>query len=196
MHWEVKWVFMNVLRRVAQIGQPGEATPGSYHVVFMAGAETKTHGILGIVRHRKAGDLQITKTESGAGFKDLPIGAMTQSRLHRTRCLGVGKDADVGKFLKTLQCRGMIPVFVGEKNGVNTVQLVSDALEELPQFSGGKTGIDQHVSLGGLEQGAIARTTATKNAKTQRHAIQQGACWSGDNLISVELTLTLSLAAS
>ncbi len=160
-------MLMDVLRCMSEIGEPSETATGRDHVIFMTSAEPKSHWVLGVVRHGKTGDLQIAKLEGSTRFENLPIRAMAQARLHGPGGGGIGKNPDMGEFLQSLNGSSMIAVFVGEKYGINPVQVMIRAFEELAQFTGGKSCIDQNMRFSRLEQGAITRTSATQNAKTQ-----------------------------
>jgi len=67
------------LGSMAQIGQPGEA-PGRREQVIRPVGEEKRHGIVRVVRHGEALDLEIAEAKAGAGLEALPVGVMLQNR--------------------------------------------------------------------------------------------------------------------
>src|SRR5690606_31743606 len=84
-HVDLAQVFVDVLWRVAEVGQPCEAAPRRKQIVGEAVAETKSDGILRIMRHLKTRDLEIAKLKRGAGFKIHQIRIVAEIHLHGAR---------------------------------------------------------------------------------------------------------------
>ena len=158
----------DVLRGMAEIGEPGEAVAGRKEVLPALGEE-KRDGIVGVVRHGEALDLEVAETEAGSGFKVLPVGAVVQPALH---CAGggvVGKNLDLRMARKAADPDGMVTVLVGEKDGIDAVERFTDGGEQPAQAAGRKPGVNQHAGVSGLEQGAIAFAAAAEDAEPHAH---------------------------
>src|SRR5258708_33114794 len=59
-------LFADILRRVAEIGQPRERAARREQVAILSAGETKSHRLLRIVRHREAFDLEVAKPKPRA----------------------------------------------------------------------------------------------------------------------------------
>jgi hypothetical protein len=161
----------DVLRGVAEVGEVGEGTARGKKVVGVAVGETKTDGLLSVVRDGEGVDFEIAETEAGAGFEELPRGAMggVEFRLHGATGGRIGEDLDVRMFLQAVDGGGVIPVFVREKNGVDAFEGFAGVGEEGGEFAGGEAGIDEDARTFGHEQRGVARTAGTEDAEAHGH---------------------------
>lgn len=87
-----------------------------------------------------------------------------------TRRGGVREDADMGEFFQAVDAARVIAVFMRDENGVDAVERFPHAREQRGEFSHGKARVDEHACAFRDEQRCVARTAATKNTKTHRHA--------------------------
>jgi len=160
--------FADVLRGVAEVGEPGERAARREQAAF-AVREEEPHRVMRIVRHGEAFDFEVAETEARAGFEQLPGRAVPEPGLCGARGGGVGKDFYVGKFCEAAEAGGMVAVFVGEKDRIDAAQRLPVRGEQFAQAAGGEAGVHEHARGVGLEQRAIARAAASKDAKSHGH---------------------------
>jgi len=64
---------------------------------------------------------------------------------------------------------GMIAVFVGEKYRIHAFERIAGFGQKFAQFFGGKSRIDEHAGVVGLEQSGVAGAATAKNAESKGH---------------------------
>ncbi len=159
---------LDVLRGVAEIGEPGETVRRREEVVRPVGEE-KGHGVVRVMWHGKAFDLEIAESEARAGLEKLPVGAVFQPGLYGAGGGMVGEDLDRPVARQSADAGGVIAVLVCEEDGIDAFERLADGGQQLRDSPGRETGVDEHARVLGLEQGAIALTTAAEDAKPQTH---------------------------
>lgn len=155
---------------VAEVGEPRERAARGEEVVGGAGGEGEADGFLGVMGDGEGVDLKVAETETGAGLEDLPFGGVVEPGLDGAGGSGVGEDGEFGVLFEGVDAGGVVPVFVGEKNGVDGVEGGAGVVEELAEFAAGEAGIDENARAGGLQHGGIARAATAQDAETNRHA--------------------------
>jgi hypothetical protein len=137
----------------------------------VAGGETETDGLLGVVRDGEGIDFQIAKTEPRTGFEELPRRAVRGVEFGLDGAAGrrVGEDLDVGVLLQAVDGGGVIAVFVRKKNGVDAFEGLAGGGEERGEFFDGEAGVDEDARTFGHEQRGVARAAGTENAEAHGH---------------------------
>ena len=166
---DVANALVDVLRGMAEIGQPGEATAGGKQVGLVSVGEREADGFLGVVGDVKAFDFEVLENEAGAGFEDLPGDFVVELGLDGAGGGGVGEDLDVGEFFQAVDAGDVVAVFVGDEDGFDLGEVFAGVEEELAEFALGETGVDEHACLPGEQHGAIARAAAAEDFETHRH---------------------------
>ena len=164
-------VLADMLGRVTEIGQKDEGAARGKQVVVPAGGEAKADGIVGVVRDGETLDVEVAETKTGAGLEELPRGAVrgVEFLLDRAGGGGVGEDREVGKFLEALDAGGVVAVLVREKNRVDARERFAGGGEQVFEFSGGETGVDEDARALGDEQGGVARAAGAEDGETHGH---------------------------
>lgn len=155
-HLAASQVFTDVLRGVSEVGEKRERMTRREKIVVVSRSEAKADGLLSVVRNGKALHVEIAKAETRSSFEQLPVWSVAESTLDRASGGGIGENADVGKFLQTVDATGVITVFMRDENGVDPVERFTHAREQRGKFSYGKAGVDEHACTFGHKQRRVA----------------------------------------
>ena len=89
----------DVLRRVAEIGEPGERAAQREKIALVPGRETKTHRLLRIVRHRETLHLEVAETKPRARLENLPVGPVLEAARYGKPVVASGSETGAGVLL-------------------------------------------------------------------------------------------------
>ncbi len=159
----------DVIREVAQVGADGD--------FGAVGAEGEGNRVCGIVRNGKGVDVNIADGEALAGLDRFDAAKASAEGIRKDALKGFhGGFGDVERgFPEAEDLRkavAVIGMFVGDEDGVETIEFATDGGEAGEGFAFAETGVNEDAGGLGFEQGEVARTTGGEDgdAKTDGDA--------------------------
>ncbi len=121
-HIAVSDILAHMLRSMTEIRKPGHRPTWGKEISLMPMGKTETDWILGVMRDGERIDFQILEAKTRTGFENLPGWPVFEPGLYGASRGGIGEHLDMRVFSKPIDGGRVVPMFVRQEYGVDSLQ--------------------------------------------------------------------------